>query len=82
MEEVEELTAEQKAINTSWFENVFHSIRDGGIWMGDAGRMRKDGNYFIANAITYMNVARLVDSDWMARRVLLIDTFVPNGEEQ
>lgn len=66
------LTKREKVINSIWFERTFRSLNDGGIWAGDAGTMRRVGEYFQADLETYVNITQLVTDNWLTQRVILI----------
>ena len=67
------LTKSQKLANQLFFEKLHASLKEGGMWIGDGGYMRKFGTMFVCNDIdTYIYLKKTVPSKWLSTKVLLL----------
>lgn len=57
--------------NMQFFEQVFRTLKDGGLWGSTDGEyvMRRKGDVFVADKDTYKHINRLVPEFWFVRRV-------------
>jgi hypothetical protein len=66
------LTKEQKVANGLFFEKMFRQLNpNGGIWQGDDGMMRRQGDVFMADLETYTYIRQVTPELWFNKRVVL-----------
>jgi hypothetical protein len=65
------LNDEQMLANALFFEKMFRQLKEGGVWNGDDGMLRKCGDHFYADQDTYITLKEMVPSQWFNRRVIL-----------
>jgi predicted methyltransferase len=70
------LTLAQKTANEVFFTKVFSQLKPGGVWMGDAGSMKKAdnaiyGKVWLAELETYEVMKRLVTSKYIKDNIVL-----------
>lgn len=70
------LTTAQKLANQMFFEKVHATLKDGGVWCGSNGCLKKVGPMFMCTDLdTYKYLKETVPSKWLGAKVLLfIDT--------
>lgn len=65
------LTLTEKLTNQLFFDRMFNMLKEGGVWEGDHGSMRKVGTMWIADLPTYIYLKQTVPKKYVSNRVLL-----------
>ena len=66
------LTNNQKLVNEKFFDNVHSTLKQGGVWKGDDGTMRKFADKWLAEVETYNTLKEIVSIDWLKKNVVLL----------